>query len=300
MTDIQIAAAPISWGVCEVPDWGHQMDPDRVLTEMGELGFAATEFGPEGFLPTDPEAKARLLAEHGMRAVGGFVPVLLHDPDHDPLPEIVRELASYEAAGAGTIVLSAVSGQDGYDARPELDRTGWATLLDNLGRAREAAANVGVTAVLHPHAGTMVETTADVQQVLDGSEIGFCFDTGHLFIGGTDPVTFAAEHADRILHAHLKDVSLQHAERVRAGQSTYYDEVVAGMYRPLGQGDIDIAAIVTSLLDAGYTGWFTLEQDNVISEEPAPGDGPVSDAAASLAYLRSVADGHGSAREVNA
>jgi inosose dehydratase len=292
MTKINIAAAPISWGVCEVPGWGHQMAPDRVLTEMGELGFAATEFGPEGFLPEDPQARAELLAGHGMTAVGGFVPVLLHSPEHDPLPEIRRELVSYELAGAKTIVLSAVSGQDGYDARPELDESGWATLLSNLERAREAAAAVGVTAVLHPHAGTMVETSEDVNRVLEGSTIGFCFDTGHLFIGGTDPVTFAAQHADRILHAHLKDVSLEHAERVRRGQSTYYDEVVAGMYRPLGQGDIDIAAIVTSLLDAGYTGWFTLEQDNVVTEEPAAGEGPVADAAASLAYLRRVADGH--------
>jgi inosose dehydratase len=300
MTKINIAAAPISWGVCEVPGWGHQMEPDRVLTEMGELGFAATEFGPEGFLPQDPQAKAELLAVHGMTAVGGFVPVLLHSPEHDPLPEIRRELVSYELAGAKTIVLSAVSGQDGYDARPELDESGWATLLNNLERAREAAAAVGVTAVLHPHAGTMVETSDDVDHVLEGSSIGFCFDTGHLFIGGTDPVSFAAEHADRILHAHLKDVSLEHADRVRQGQSSYYDEVVAGMYKPLGQGDIDIAAIVNSLLDAGYTGWFTLEQDNVVSEQPAPGEGPVSDAAASLAYLRSVAEGHGVAQGVTA
>jgi inosose dehydratase len=235
-----------------------------------------------------------------MTAVGGFVPVLLHSPEHDPLPEIRRELVSYELAGAKTIVLSAVSGQDGYDARPELDESGWATLLNNLERAREAAAAVGVTAVLHPHAGTMVETSDDVDHVLEGSSIGFCFDTGHLFIGGTDPVSFAAEHADRILHAHLKDVSLEHADRVRQGQSSYYDEVVAGMYKPLGQGDIDIAAIVNSLLDAGYTGWFTLEQDNVVSEQPAPGEGPVSDAAASLAYLRSVAEGHGVAQGVTA
>jgi hypothetical protein len=27
----RIAAAPISWGVCEVPGWGHQMAAERVL-----------------------------------------------------------------------------------------------------------------------------------------------------------------------------------------------------------------------------------------------------------------------------
>lgn len=292
MTKIKIAAAPISWGVCEVPDWGHQMDPERVLTEMAELGLEATEFGPEGFLPADPKAKAELLAGHGLTAVGGFVPLVLHEPDHDPLPQVRTELASYAAAGATTLILSAASGQDGYDACPELDQAGWDTLLANLERIRAHAAEQGVTAVLHQHAGTVVETPEDVQRVLEGSEIGFCFDTGHLFIGGTDPVAFAAEHADRILHVHMKDVSLSHAQRVRAGESTYYDEVVAGMYRPLGEGDIDIAAIVSSLLDAGYNGWFTLEQDNVVSSEPEPGKGPVADAAASLAYLHQLATAH--------
>ncbi len=29
----RIAAAPTSWGGCEVPGWGHQMAPERVLAE---------------------------------------------------------------------------------------------------------------------------------------------------------------------------------------------------------------------------------------------------------------------------
>ena len=82
----KIAAAPISWGVCEVPGWGHQMSPTRVLKEMAELGFSATEFGPEGFLPMEPALKASILKDHGMIAVGGFVPVILHKADHDPIP----------------------------------------------------------------------------------------------------------------------------------------------------------------------------------------------------------------------
>jgi inosose dehydratase len=75
--EAKIAAAPISWGVCEVPGWGHQMSPARVLQEMSELGFSATEFGPEGFLPMDPTLKVSILKEHAMTAVGGFVPVIL-------------------------------------------------------------------------------------------------------------------------------------------------------------------------------------------------------------------------------
>ena len=74
----QVAAAPISWGVCEVPGWGHQMWVDRVLAEMRTLGLRATELGPDGFLPA---TRARdLLREHGLSVVAGFVPAVLHDP----------------------------------------------------------------------------------------------------------------------------------------------------------------------------------------------------------------------------
>ena len=51
----RIAAAPISWGICEVPGWGWQYDPATVLAQMGEIGLTATELGPDGFLPDAPE-----------------------------------------------------------------------------------------------------------------------------------------------------------------------------------------------------------------------------------------------------
>lgn len=292
MTTINIAAAPISWGVCEVPGWGYQVDPDRVLSEIQQLGFDATEFGPEGFLPDDPKAKADTLASHSLKAVGGFVPAVLHDAGRDPLPHIQRELEGYVAAGAGVLVLAAATGIDGYDVkRPELDDAGWATVFGNIDNILAAAAAVGVKVALHPHAGTMVETQDDLNRVLAGSPVDICFDTGHMFIGGIDPATFAREHADRVSHVHLKDVSLEQAHRVRDGEKTYYDAVIDGMYRPLGQGDIDIAGIVGSLLDAGFDGWFTLEQDNVVFAEPAEGQGPIEDARASLDYLKHVVAG---------
>lgn len=286
---IKVAAAPISWGVCEVPNWGHQMQPDRVLSEMRELGFEATEFGPEGFLPADPAEKAKTLAHYNMKAVGGFVPAVLHDPSHDPLPQIHQELEGFLAAGGKTLVLAAATGIDGYDAkRPELDEEGWATVYSNIDKILDAATQVGVSVALHPHAGTMVETQADLDHILEGSSVKICFDTGHMFIGGIDPVAFAQNHAERVSHAHLKDVKLDFARKVQAGEQTYYDAVVDGMYVPLGSGDIDIRTIVESLEKAGFDGWYVLEQDNVIHEEPAPGAGPVADARTSLEFLRSI------------
>ncbi|MCP2329484.1 inosose dehydratase [Hamadaea flava] len=281
----RIAGAPISWGVCEVPGWGHQMAPDRVLTEMRDVGLAATEFGPEGFLPDAPADKADLLRQYGLRAVGGFVPVVLHDPAVDVLATVAPALTAFTAAAASTLVLAADSGATGYDERVELDEDAWRTLLDNLDRIAEAAADRGITATLHPHVGTIVERRADVDRVLDGSRIPLCLDTGHLLIGGTDPVALAAAAPERIAHTHLKDVDDALAARVRAGELTYTDAVRAGMYRPLGQGDIDIAAIVRGLESAGYTGWYVMEQDAILTAEPPADGGPVADVRASLAFL---------------
>ncbi|WP_129660474.1 TIM barrel protein [Rothia halotolerans] len=289
MNHHKIAAAPISWGVCEVPGWGYQMARERVLAEMGELGFTATEFGPEGFLPEDPAEKAELLARHGLKAVGGFVPVVLHDPEADPLPIIERELEGYRSAGAGTLVLSAATGVDGYDAeRPVLDERGWETLLGTVDRVVALAAEAGVAVALHPHVGTMVETQAELDRVLAGSEVPICFDTGHMFIGGIDPAAFARDHADRVSHVHLKDVKLDRARQVQEGERSYYGAVVEGMYQPLGEGDVDIRGIVRSLRAAGYEGWFTLEQDNVVGSEPAAGEGPREEARRSVEYLRGI------------
>ena len=99
-----------------------------------------------------------LLASYGLACVGQFAPVVLHDPDHDPVPDIAASLDAIVACKADVLVLAAATGAAGYDARPTLDDRQWSTLLANLDRLASAAADRGVLAVLHPHVGTMVET----------------------------------------------------------------------------------------------------------------------------------------------
>lgn len=282
----RIASAPISWGVIEVPDWGVQLDRDRVLSEMVSLGITATEFGPEGFLPDAPADRARVLADAGLSAVGGFVPAVLHQADQDPLPAIERELEAYVAAGASTLVLSAVTGEAGYDdGAAELSDAEWATLFSNLDRAQRAAAAVGVVATLHPHLGTVVESPDAVARVVAGSSIGLCLDTGHYTLGGGDPIDLVTQHADRIVHAHLKDVSVAIADRVKAGEIDYREGVRQGMYQALGAGDARVGEIVEALTAAGYTGWYVLEQDTVVENE-ADAVRALDNARASVEFIR--------------
>ena len=282
----RIAGAPISWGVCEVPGWGYQLPPDRVLQEMREVGLAATELGPDGFLPSEPAAMADVLQQNSLQAVGGFTPVLLHRPDHDPLPDVAVVLERFAATGSTVLVLSADSGLAGYDARPELDEQGWSRLLSNLDRISALAAERGVRAVLHPHVGTLVETPDEVDRVLEGSSVSLCLDTGHLLIGGTDPAELTRQAPERIAHVHAKDVDAGRARQVREGRLTYTEAVRDGMYRPLGAGDVDITAIAGYLTREGYDGWYVLEQDTILVEPPRD-EGPVRDVHASAEHLRS-------------
>jgi inosose dehydratase len=285
----RVAGAPISWGVCEVPGWGYQLLVDRVLAEMRAVGLTATEFGPDGYLPSDPAQRSRLLAEYGLIAAGGFVPVVLHERAADPLAEVDRALDSF-AGGRPVLVLAAAAGHDGYDTRPELDADGWSALLSNLDRAAARAAERGLLATLHPHVGTMVETRDEVYRVLDGSGIALCLDTGHLLIGGTDPAQLARAAAGRIGHVHLKDVAASVARRVAGGELSYTQGVCAGLYRPLGQGDVDIAGVVAALEAADYRGWYVLEQDTILDGPPAD-EGPARAVRESLYYLRGLFGG---------
>ena len=118
MGPLKLAAAPITWGVSEVPGWGRQLDAGRVLSEIAHAGLVATELGPQGFLPADPaELKARLAA-HGLLLVGGFVPAVLHRPEilGEELALIEAEAGTLAAAGAEVLVLAARAPESGYDA----------------------------------------------------------------------------------------------------------------------------------------------------------------------------------------
>jgi inosose dehydratase len=131
----------------------------------------------------------------------------------------------------------------------------------------------------------MVENGYEVERVLDGSSIALCLDTGHLLIGGTDPADLTRQVPNRIAHTHLKDVDGIIAAKVRAGRLTYTEGVREGMYQPLGTGGVDVAAIVGHLERNGYTGWYTLEQDTILTAEPT-GEGPVADVRTSAAHVR--------------
>lgn len=286
----RLAAGPISWGVCEVPGWGAELPPDRVLAEMHELGIKATEAGPDGYLGSNPEAVAALLERHGLVLVGGFLPVVLHEPASQPESLAVAErVASLFERLDGSFLVSAVVVDLDWSERFELSSAQWRSVFDGLARLDELAAAHRLTHVTHPHWRTLVERRQDVWHLLEACDTLICLDTGHLTLGGTDPVDLAETAGPRIAHVHLKDVDPAIAERLRAGELELVAAVQAGLFRPLGEGGAPVAETIRTLERGGYDGWYVLEQDTALpSGDIPPGAGPVVDVRRSVSFLRAV------------
>jgi inosose dehydratase len=286
----RVAAAPISWGVCEVPGWGFQLPPERVLPEIAALGFEATELGPIGWLPLEPVALRARLDRHGLRLVGGFVPLVLHERDLEPTRAEAERIARVLAAAGGELFEAAIVMDADWSPPVSLDDAAWRRLADNLAQIQEFVAALGVELVLHPHAGTLVDREEDIERLLASGQVPLCLDTGHLSIAGVDPVAVVRRHGERVAHVHLKDVDFGLAERYRSGGLTLVEATQEGLFRPLGQGNAAIAEVVELLERKGYERWLVLEQDTAITgEEPPVGGGPVLDVQASVAYLNELA-----------
>jgi inosose dehydratase len=287
----RVAGAPISWGVCEVPGWGRELPAGRVLAEMSSLGLQATELGPDGYLPADPVALRELLAEHGLRLLAGFVPAVLHRADalEATVDGVAATASSLAASGADVLVVAAASGESGYETRPHLDDAAWDHIALALDRLARVVSDTGLDLAVHPHVGTAIEGPADVDRLLDRTRADLCVDTGHLLIGGSDPLAVVQRAGERVRHVHLKDVDGALAQSVRSGHVGYLDAVRRGLYRPLGLGDAPVAAVVAALERAGYRQWYVLEQDaSLTGDEPPAGTGPADDVRSSLEFLRVV------------
>ena len=298
-----LAAAPITWGVCELPGWGAELPYARVLDEMAAAGFRGTELGPRGYLPAEPARLRRELSSRGLALVGAFCPVTLHLPASTQgsvqeglaLAQLLSEVECplLVAADAGDEHRRTIAGRVRED--DGLSADAWARLAEGLADLAGRCAPLGVRVAFHPHAGTYVETEPEIETLLartavreyPGGLVGLCLDTGHAAYGGADPVALCRRHAGRIWHVHAKDVRPAVLARVRRDGTDYPTAVGEGVFAPLGEGAVDFPALVAALRQAGYRGWYVLEQD-VRLGPPWPAQDPAANARRSAAYLQAL------------
>jgi len=283
----RIAGAPISWGVCEIKDWGPMLDARRVLREMTRLGLHDTEQGAPGFFPDDIGELRKLLDTFNMHIIADFVPLPMHDKDtqKQTVERAERMATRLESLGATTFVSCAITDVD-WSAPHRMDAEELSTLADTLDRIEDICAAHHLVHTLHPHLGTMVEGKEDIQRVSEASRVKWTLDTGHLMLGGYDPLEFTRDFGDRVSHVHLKDVDRRLADKVISRELTLVQATQQRAWLPFGQGDVPIADVVTLLEKSGYRGWYVLECDAaIVGPVPPEGHGPVEDMRICVDYM---------------
>jgi len=299
MSNPRVANAPCSWGVLEFDRGGPAPSYARVLDEMSATGYAGTELGDWGFLPTDPTSLRDELRRRSLVLVGAFVPVALTDgASHEAgVADALRvaRLMSLAEGRSPFIVLADDTARDPERTRLAgrirsehgLDERGWDTLARGANLiARRVSEEIGVRTVFHHHCATFVETPTEIDELLrrtDSSLVGLCLDTGHAVFGGGDPVTIISRWRERIWHVHAKDCDPAVRAKAAAEAWDYQQSVAAGVFCELGGGSVDFPAVLTRLRDAEYDGWLVVEQDVL----PSMGT-PAESAARNRTYLRSL------------
>lgn len=294
---IKVGTAPVSWGIMEVEGWSGNQAYAKVLDEMAEAGYEGTELGPYGYLPTDPERLIAELSFRGLSLVSAFVPVHLaesqrHEADFHEAIKVADLLAR---AGSQFIVLADEMGgaRMSVAGRVDAERDGmnsrqWDGAVEILSRIATACRELGLGTVFHHHAGTLVETPAEIERLCTSTDptlIGLCLDTGHYMYGGGDPIDAVKKYGSRILHFHLKDVRPDVLQSVREDGVGFLSAVRRGVFCELGEGAVNFPAITKELINVGYKGWALVEQD---VDADQPGVNPYESAVRSRKYLRDV------------
>jgi len=271
-----------------------------VLDGIARAGYAGTELGPFGYLPTSPRELDHELRSRGLSLGSSFVPLPLEDPS--------RRAASVRAAlDVGRLLSSqrvrelivaddedparaARAGRVPADGSAGFDDKQWREAVTTLNAvARALRDELSMTVVVHHHAGTFVETPQEIDRLLaetDPELVGLLLDTGHAVYGGADPLDVLRRHGERVRYVHLKDVRAAELARVRTTDIPMAEAWRRGVFCPLGEGVVDFPRVVESLRSRDYDGWLIVEQDVVPDEDGRLEPEPFDSARRSRRYLR--------------
>lgn len=275
-----VANAPVSYGVFELTADQPLPEPELILAAVRDAGYDGIDLGPVGWLG-DSETLPRRLREFGLSLAGGWCDLPFSDdaafaaalPGLDEALEIFVAAAAVDPERAPLPTL-ADSGDDVRRANPGgapgigLDGDGWKRFAANVAAAAERVRAAGLEPTFHHHACTYVETPQEIETFLDHTDVDLTFDSGHLLLGGGDPVPDLRRWIDRINHIHVKDAQRAVLDAVVKGRGDMRQVWAGRAFVALGAGDLDVDGFMDTLVETGFDGWLVVEQDVI----PGPGE----------------------------
>ncbi|MAM59011.1 MAG: myo-inosose-2 dehydratase [Salinicola sp.] len=265
---VRLGINPLTWTNDDLPSLGGDTPLETCLREGREAGFAGFELGQK--FPRAPEALNAALGAHELALVSGWYSsrILERGPQAE-IEALQDHLALLRAGGASVMVYCEVTRCIHGDAsrplsqRPLLDESEWQRLCQGLAEVGDYLAAQGMQLVYHHHLGTLVESQAEVERLLDNTpeSVGLLLDLGHLYGAGGDPLAVARRYAGRIHHVHCKDVRRVVLDDVRNRDKSFLDGVLDGLFTVPGDGDVDFLPTLTHLREAGYAGWLVVEAE---------------------------------------
>ena len=276
MDGVAVANAPVSYGAFErtvgimagVPEGG------AVLDEVAAAGYAGIDLGPVGYLGSK-NGLAAGLQSRGLSLSGGFFQMPFGDRKLMPpalvglgsLLDVFDEAASGQGlrpkptlADVGSDLRRSRPGQAVNNHSLGFDEAGWKAFAVDLEAAVAVCRERGYEPTFHPETGTRIEAPWEIEKVLELTSIGLCLDTGHMLLGGGDPVLAMREWSERINHLHLKDARRSVVQDIIRDAAPVIEIWRRRAFCRLGEGDVDVEALLDQVRDF-YSGWIVVEQD---------------------------------------
>ncbi len=267
---MKIATAPVNWNSPHVPEYRPWTPYPQLLEEMKAAGYMATEWAAE--MPKDPNLLATDLNARGLRLLGGYVELDLRTAaKRDQEMQKGVEMGKFFQSLSGSFLIVGDSGdsrriQEAGHVNPSggLTDSQWRLLCDGLNDLGASLKSAGIQVVFHNHVGTYVETEAETSHLLDGTDpslVGWCLDCGHLVYGGGDTLRMLDKYGSRVRYAHIKDVDGKILQMSHEQGWSFLEALKRFIFTPLGEGMVNIPAVIRVLKSHRYDGWLVIEQD---------------------------------------
>lgn len=269
---VKLGIAPIGWTNDDMPELGGENTFAQCVSEMALAGFTGSEVGNK--YPKDTAVLKKELALRGISICNCWTSTFFTTkPEGETIAAFKEQLEFLHAMGAKVVGCSEQGGSIqglpvpifGAD-KPVFTDEQWEKMCAGYNKLADIAAEKGMKVCLHHHMGTGIQTPAEIDRYMSGTNdnVYLLFDSGHIYFSeGTQEAVDALidKYIGRIIHVHLKDVRNEKRQEVLAKNLSFLDAVRIGTFTVPGDGDISFDHIFKTLESHSYEGWMVVEAE---------------------------------------